>query len=47
MRRDGRDVFWGKEKKGLAQRVFRQKKILFIMENPVIMSSIMYIRSDR
>jgi hypothetical protein len=47
MRRDGRDgdFFWGgrEDRDGL---LLFPKNILLIMENPVIMSSIMYIRSE-
>jgi hypothetical protein len=48
MRRDGRDgdfFLGGEEKTGDGLLLF-PKNILLIMENPVIMSSIMYIRSE-
>lgn len=43
---NGIKTFFGEEKTGVARGSFAKKKILFILENPVIQSSIMYIQSS-
>ncbi|MFZ5907537.1 MAG: hypothetical protein ACOYVJ_09090 [Nitrospirota bacterium] len=44
---DGQDEDFFREEKTGAGLLLSPKNILFILKNPVILSSIMYIRSDR